>query len=458
MLLLKQFSHRHQTTILFSLILVSILGLLSIITIGLLYTHTFKLQEKRLLEIAQSQARLIEAIAYFEAGHNPNMNIFTILNSLIDAHSRYSSFGETTEFILFRQEAEQLVVLICHHHHELKKCDPINFKSDFPELRHYILLGRSGVIKTLDYRNTWVLAAYEPVSVFNLGIIVKTDINEIRAPFVQVTFIIVIISLLILGGSHFVLFWIIKPLLVQTVETEGRWRAFLNHAPLSIYIKDKQGFYLLTNRQHQQLFKVNEPNWLLGKSISQVFPPAVAQVLQKNDQQVLITKTPLIIEETIPHSDGEWHTYLSVKFPIANYQGKIYSVGGISTDITERKQVEEALQRAHHTLTALTECRQILIHANDEMNLLREICQVLVQKVGYCLVWIGFAEADAQRTVRPVAQAGAPENYLASIMVSWGDNEWGQGPTGQAIRSGKPCLVQNIMTDPQYAPWRSQAL
>ena len=458
MLLLKQFSHRHQTTILFSLILVSVLSLLSIVIMGLLYNHTFKLQEQRLLEIAQSQARLIEAVAYFEAGHNPHMDVFTILNSLIDAHSRYSSFGETTEFILFRKEAEQLVVLICHHHRGLKKCDPLNFKSDFSELRDSILLEQAGVIKTLDYRNTWVLAAYEPVSVFNLGIIVKTDINEIRAPFVQVALITVVISLLILGVSHFIFLWIIKPLLVQTVETEGRWRAFLNHAPLSIYIKDNQGLYLLTNRQHQQLFKVSESNWLLGKSVFQVFPPAVAQVLQQNDQQVLITKTPRIIEETIPHSDGEWHTYLSVKFPIANYQGEIYSVGGISTDITERKQVEEALQRAHHTLTALTECRQILIHANDEMNLLREICQVLVQKVGYRLVWIGFAETDNQKTVRPVAQAGAEENYLASLTVSWGDNEWGQGPTGRAIRSGKPCFAQNIMTDPQYAPWRSQAL
>jgi PAS domain S-box-containing protein len=458
MLLLKQFSHRHQTTILFSLILVSILSLLSIVIMGLLYDHTFKFQKQRLLEIAQSQARLIEAVTYFEATHNPHMNVFTILNSLIDAHSRYSSFGETTEFILFKQEAEQLVVLICHHHRGLKKCNPINLKSNFPELRRYILLGQAGVMKTLDYRNTWVLAAYEPVSVFNLGIIVKTDMNEIRAPFVKVASIIIIISLLILGVSHFAFFWIIKPLLVQTVETEGRWRAFLNHAPLSIYIKDNQGLYLLTNRQHQQLFKVSEPNWLLGKTVFQVFPPAVAQVLQHNDQQVLITKTPLILEETIPHSDGEWHTYLSVKFPITNYQGEIYSVGAISTDITERKQVEEALQRAHHTLTALTECRQILIHAHDETDLLKEICQVLVEKVGYCLVWIGFAQTDEQKTVCPVAQAGAKEDYLAGLTVSWGDNEWGQGPTGRAIRSGKPCFAQNIMTDPQYAPWRSQAL
>jgi PAS domain S-box-containing protein len=458
MLLLKQFSHRHQTTILFSLILASALSVLSIVTIGLLYDYTFKVQEQRLLEIAQSQARLIEAITYFEASHNPNMNVFTILNLLIDTHSRYSSFSETTEFILFRQEAEQLVVLICHYHQGLKKCEPIQVKSQFAELMHDTLLGEAGVTKTLDYRNTWVLAAYEPVSAFNLGIIVKIDIDEIRAPFIQVALIAILISFFILGVSHFGFLWIIKPLLVQTVETEGRWRAFSNHAPLSIYVKDSQGRYLLTNRQHQNLFKISDPNWLVGKTVFQVFPSTVAQILQQNDQQVLDTKTPLIIEEIIPHSDGEWHTYLSVKFPIANYQGEIYSVGGISTDITERKQVEEALQRAHHTLTALTECRQILIHATDEMTLLQEICQVLVQKVGYRLVWIGFAEADAQQTVRPVAQAGADENYLAGITVSWGDNEWGQGPTGRAIRSGNPCFVKNMMTDPQYAPWRSQAL
>ncbi|NJO15520.1 MAG: PAS domain S-box protein [Thioploca sp.] len=459
MLLLKQFNHRHRTTILFSLILASAFTVLLIVTIGLLYNHTLKVQERRLLEIAQSQARLIEAITYFEASHNPNMNIFTILNSLIDAHSRYSNVGETTEFILFKQEAKQLVILICHHHQGLKKCDSINFnQSQFSKLMHYTLLGQAGVTKILDYRNTWVLAAYEPVSAFNLGIIVKIDIDEIRAPFIQVALIATLISFVILGVSQFAFLWIIKPLLVQTIETEGRWRAFLNHAPLSIYVKDNQGRYLLINRQHQNLFKMSDPHWLIGKTLFQAFPPAVAQVLQQNDQHVLDTKTPLIIEETIPHRDGEWHTYLSVKFPIANYQGEIHSVGGISTDITERKQVEEALQRAHHTLTALTECRQILIHANDEITLLKEICQVLVQKIGYRLVWIGFTEADAQKKVRPVAQAGADENYLANITVSWGDNPWGQGPTGQAIRSGKACFAKNIMTDPQYAPWRSHAL
>jgi PAS domain S-box-containing protein len=136
---------------------------------------------------------------------------------------------------------------------------------------------------------------------------------------------------------------------------------------------------------------------------------------------------------------------------------EVVKLYGVMLDITEKKQAEESLKKAHLALKAITECRQVLIHATNEKNLLQEICKVLLHTIGYRFVWIGFAENDAEKTVRPVAQAGYEEGYLENITISWGDNELGQGATGRAIRTGKPCFAQNIATDPKYAPWRSQA-
>jgi PAS domain S-box-containing protein len=145
-------------------------------------------------------------------------------------------------------------------------------------------------------------------------------------------------------------------------------------------------------------------------------------------------------------------------FMLRDSNEKPLYVSAVISDITERKHTEVALKKANDALKALTECRQVLIHAKDESTLLNDICRVLVQNVGYQLVWIGFAEEDDNKTVRPIAQSGYEEGYLETIRVSWGNNQYGKGPTGTAIRTGKPCLAHNILNDPKYAPWRQQAI
>ncbi len=86
--------------------------------------------------------------------------------------------------------------------------------------------------------------------------------------------------------------------------------------------------------------------------------------------------------------------------------------------------------------------------------LLQQICQIVVEKAGYRLCWVGYAEQDEAKTVRPVAQAGFEEGYLKTVNVTWADTERGRGPTGTCIRTGQPSLVKNIATDARFAPWR----
>jgi PAS domain S-box-containing protein len=74
------------------------------------------------------------------------------------------------------------------------------------------------------------------------------------------------------------------------------------------------------------------------------------------------------------------------------------------------------------------------------------------------MVWIGYAEEDEAKTVRPVAYAGFEEGYLKTLNITWADTENGRGPTGTAIRTGKPSACRNMLTDPQFAPWRKEAM
>jgi PAS domain S-box-containing protein len=128
------------------------------------------------------------------------------------------------------------------------------------------------------------------------------------------------------------------------------------------------------------------------------------------------------------------------------------------TDITERRKVEEKLRRLNHTLQALSKSGRALIYATDETAYLQEICRIIVEDCGHAMAWIGFAESDAMETVRPVASAGFEEGYLDTLSISWADTERGSDPTGTAIRTGQVSQCRNMLTDPQFAPWRAEAV
>ncbi|MBF6605984.1 MAG: EAL domain-containing protein [Chloroflexi bacterium] len=106
----------------------------------------------------------------------------------------------------------------------------------------------------------------------------------------------------------------------------------------------------------------------------------------------------------------------------------------------------------------LRSAQRALLRAEDEAELLDSICRIAVDEAGYRLAWVGLAEDDPERTVRPVAQAGAEAGYLGSITITWADTPLGHGPTGSAIRTGRPVIGRNFLTDPELAPWREQAI
>ena len=122
-----------------------------------------------------------------------------------------------------------------------------------------------------------------------------------------------------------------------------------------------------------------------------------------------------------------------------------------------RERVEEGLRKANRALKVLSECNQTVVRATEESRLLHDICQIIVEIGEYRLAWVGFAEQDEAKTVRPVAQVGFEDGYLETVDITWADTERGRGPTGTAIRTGKPSIARDIQTEPHYAPWRTEA-
>jgi PAS domain S-box-containing protein len=125
-------------------------------------------------------------------------------------------------------------------------------------------------------------------------------------------------------------------------ESEARLQAILDYSPVSVYLKDLQGRYLLVNLEAEKLSGFSQEQ-LIGKTDYEILPRVVAEELRANDQQVLDTLTPLVREEVLPTEDGQC-TYITVKFPLFDAKGIPNALCGISTDITEYKRAEEQIR------------------------------------------------------------------------------------------------------------------
>jgi len=127
-------------------------------------------------------------------------------------------------------------------------------------------------------------------------------------------------------------------------------------------------------------------------------------------------------------------------------------------DISGHKKAEEALHKSSRTLKALSNSSKAVIRAEDETSFMNDVCAIIVEDCGFSMVWIGFAENDEAKSVRPVAHAGLEEGYLETLQITWDDTERGRGPTGRAIRTGKVAVCRNMLTDPAFTLWREEAL
>lgn len=121
----------------------------------------------------------------------------------------------------------------------------------------------------------------------------------------------------------------------------------------------------------------------------------------------------------------------------------------VMEDITEEKKARE-----RDLLFA--EFNEKIISSLDLDFRLRTICETIT-KLGYKMAWVGLLDEEKKEVV-PKAQAGFDEGYLSSIKVRYDDSPLGQGPAGRAVRSRRPEVQNNIMSDERFAPWKEAAL
>ena len=127
-------------------------------------------------------------------------------------------------------------------------------------------------------------------------------------------------------------------------EGEERFKAFMDHNPAIIFMKDQEGRHVYVNGEFERALQVDMEEWL-GRTDDELWPHHTAEQFRKNDHQVFTSNTTLdTIEETVSRT-GERQYWRVIKFPMNDVAGKQY-LGGIAVDVTGRKRTEEALRQA----------------------------------------------------------------------------------------------------------------
>jgi PAS domain S-box-containing protein len=240
---------------------------------------------------------------------------------------------------------------------------------------------------------------------------------------------------------------------IKLKESEDRFRTIAESLPVLISInRINDSKILFANEHHEKSFGFKKGE-MTGKKIFDIFYSPLDRIN---------------LSHTLKESGRTYSTEMKVNKPDGTPFWIMTSVRKImfmnepsfltaSIDITETKKSQEELLQLNRTLNAHNKSSQVMMHSDNELNYLNEVCKIIIEDCGYKMVWIGYAQNDKRRRVKPVAFYGFDKGYIDQMNITWGDNERGRGPTGMAIRTGRPSMCKNMLTDPAFEPWREEA-
>lgn len=157
--------------------------------------------------------------------------------------------------------------------------------------------------------------------------------------------------------------------------------------------------------------------------------------------------------------DGTYAHVLDKAEGIFDSKGNLVRMLGGMTDISASKIAQRQLTALNHALELLRSCNQVLIRANDEKQLLTDICRIAVEIGGFKMAWVGYAGQTKDKKIIPSARFGEELSYVDEIQISYDENHAsGNGPGGKTIRSGEAVISKDIKKEDPNFFWKKIAL
>lgn len=148
-------------------------------------------------------------------------------------------------------------------------------------------------------------------------------------------------------------------------ESEGKYRTLVENIPQKIFTKDSRSVYVSCNEKFASDLGIT-PEEITGKTDYDFFPKELADKYRSDDRRIMKSGETKCIEEQYIQ-DGEKVWVYTVKTPLRDKDGNTVGILGVFSDITERRQAEEALRERKKELEFKT---QNLAEANIALKVL----------------------------------------------------------------------------------------
>lgn len=221
-------------------------------------------------------------------------------------------------------------------------------------------------------------------------------------------------------------------------RSEQILQSIIDSSNASIYLKDVEGRFIVVNDSCARTLGTTRAN-ALGATSHDFLPKETADRNRDFDLEVLATCAPREFEEEIQGPEGT-RVFMSAKFPVYDSAGTIYGVGGISTDITERKRTEEALREERRRLAAIESISETGLSTLDLRTLLDSLVDQIALALGADSSCLFVLDEKAKELV-----AYAAHNVPGLIGQRVKMNE---GFVGEVLNSRQPVCI----TDAKHHP------
>ena len=378
-------SDKQKAAALSVIVLTAALCGLMTLTLCLLQRTALRLEKQRLHELVHSQGVLIEEFFHIREqvfNKNEHKHLENVLTGVFNAHLHEHCFGRSGEFLIARQEGEQIVFWPGQEHlsNSLPPAVPLN--SSLAEPMRRALSGQSGTMTGTDYRGKTVLAAYQWVPEMRIGLVAKIDLAEVRRPLFHAAAIAGGAALLLILAGSFILLRF-NPFLRRLEEEKRLAQNYLDIAGAMIAVLDGQGRLRLVNRQGCEILG-GEQEGLLGlfwvehcvqEQDRQQAAAALQRLLSGKDEQVDG------LELNVQRIDGSQRIIDWSGRTLRDRRGHIIGAVCSGADMTARRQSEQSLHDAQEAFQATFEQAAVgIAHVAPDGRLLRvnrRFCTIL---------------------------------------------------------------------------------